>query len=178
MIRRGRPGFEPMRNFEFAAPCWMKFDRSTGCRGRSGKRSRCFRGPSRSCRRSWDAPSEEEIAAALEMDAAQFDAFLFQAKGISLLHLEDVGLEEGMSAGLSSRWPTSTRKIRFSACARASRSAGPGDRSPSAERAAGDFALLLRRVDDERDRTGFKGDRIKGLSAPCSGDRPVERGVG
>ncbi|MDC4205757.1 MAG: FliA/WhiG family RNA polymerase sigma factor [Candidatus Manganitrophus sp.] len=41
------------------------------------------------------APSEEEIAAALEMDAAQFDAFLFQAKGISLLHLEDVGLEEG-----------------------------------------------------------------------------------
>lgn len=41
------------------------------------------------------APSEEEIAAALRMDAAQYDAFLFQAKGISLLHLEDIGLEEG-----------------------------------------------------------------------------------
>jgi len=41
------------------------------------------------------APSEEEIAAALQMDAAQYEAFLFQAKGISLLHLEDMGLEEG-----------------------------------------------------------------------------------
>jgi RNA polymerase sigma factor for flagellar operon FliA len=41
------------------------------------------------------APAEEEIAAALRMDAAQYDAFLFQAKGISLLHLEDIGLEEG-----------------------------------------------------------------------------------
>lgn len=41
------------------------------------------------------APAEEEIAAALQMDAAQYEAFLFQAKGISLLHLEDLGLEEG-----------------------------------------------------------------------------------
>ncbi|SRR5579884_149062 len=41
------------------------------------------------------APTEEEIAAALQMDAAQYDAFLAQAKGINLLHLEDIGLEEG-----------------------------------------------------------------------------------
>ncbi len=41
------------------------------------------------------APSEEEIAAALRMDAAQYDAFLSQAKGVHLLHLEDFGLEEG-----------------------------------------------------------------------------------
>jgi RNA polymerase sigma factor for flagellar operon FliA len=41
------------------------------------------------------APSEEELAAALKMDADQYEAFLFQAKGISLLHLEDFGLEAG-----------------------------------------------------------------------------------
>lgn len=41
------------------------------------------------------APSEEEIAAALQMDAAQYDSFLFQAKGVSLLHLDDLGLEAG-----------------------------------------------------------------------------------
>ncbi len=41
------------------------------------------------------SPSEEEIAAALQMDAAEFDAFLTQAKGMTLLHLEDIGVEEG-----------------------------------------------------------------------------------
>lgn len=41
------------------------------------------------------APTEEEIAGALQMDAAQYDAFLAQAKGVSLLHLDDFGLEEG-----------------------------------------------------------------------------------
>lgn len=41
------------------------------------------------------APTEEEIAAALQMDAEQYEAFLIQAKGISLLHLDDFGLEEG-----------------------------------------------------------------------------------
>ncbi|MBI3803019.1 MAG: FliA/WhiG family RNA polymerase sigma factor [Nitrospirae bacterium] len=40
-------------------------------------------------------PTEEELAGALRMDAAQYDAFLSQAKAVSLLRLDDFGLEEG-----------------------------------------------------------------------------------
>lgn len=40
------------------------------------------------------APEEEELAHALSMDKDQYDKFLLQAKGATLLHLEDLGLSE------------------------------------------------------------------------------------
>jgi len=40
------------------------------------------------------APEEDEIAAALSMDGEQYDKFLSQAKGATLLHIEDLGLTD------------------------------------------------------------------------------------
>ncbi len=40
------------------------------------------------------APEEAELAAALSMDREQYDKFLLQAKGATLVHLEDLGLSE------------------------------------------------------------------------------------
>ncbi|MFQ5587601.1 MAG: sigma-70 family RNA polymerase sigma factor [Nitrospiria bacterium] len=40
-------------------------------------------------------PREEELVAALEMDQKTFDAFLFQARGVTLLSLDDLGIKDG-----------------------------------------------------------------------------------
>jgi RNA polymerase sigma factor for flagellar operon FliA len=39
-------------------------------------------------------PEEEELAASLSMNKEQYDKFLSQAKGATLLHMEDLGLSE------------------------------------------------------------------------------------
>lgn len=41
-------------------------------------------------------PSEEELILALEMKPEEFDAFLYQASGATLLSLEDLGIKEGV----------------------------------------------------------------------------------
>lgn len=41
------------------------------------------------------APTEDEVAGALQMDRGEFDVLLSQAKGATLLHLEDLGFKEG-----------------------------------------------------------------------------------
>lgn len=45
-------------------------------------------------------PSEEEMAAALEMSLGEFEAFLSQAKATTLLRLDDLGLKEGEERNL------------------------------------------------------------------------------
>ncbi len=40
------------------------------------------------------APEESEIAKALSMTDAEYEKFLFEAKGVSLLHIEDLGIAE------------------------------------------------------------------------------------
>jgi RNA polymerase sigma factor for flagellar operon FliA len=40
------------------------------------------------------APEEAELASALSMDREQYDKFLLQAKGATLVHLEDLGLSD------------------------------------------------------------------------------------
>lgn len=40
-------------------------------------------------------PSGEEVAKELQMDTDQFNAFLFESRGVILLSLEDIGLGEG-----------------------------------------------------------------------------------
>ncbi|NOY84577.1 RNA polymerase sigma factor for flagellar operon [hydrothermal vent metagenome] len=41
-------------------------------------------------------PTEEELVAALEMDQETFDEFLYQARGVTLLSLDDLGVKEGV----------------------------------------------------------------------------------
>jgi len=40
------------------------------------------------------APEESELAKALSMTQEEYEKFLFQAKGVSLLHMEDLGLSD------------------------------------------------------------------------------------
>lgn len=46
------------------------------------------------------SPSEEEIAHALGMQTGELHAFLFEARGVTLMSLEDVGVKEGEEHGL------------------------------------------------------------------------------
>ena len=117
------------------------------------------------------APSEPELAQAMDLSLEEFQHLLDEIRGLDLGSLQVESLEDGRETNLADMiaGPERTRSVAHLSGERTQEDAGQGHRAVAAARAAGAGTVLPGRADHEGDRRGAGSGRIAGLADSLAG---------